>query len=513
MKKKFISLFLLLPLLTACPGGSNDDSTFPEIDESYTPTLPAYKNKNEGEMKKDETYAYLDIYEISDFHGAVASSTKELGITKLSTWMDKKRENNPGGTVLLSGGDMWQGSADSNLTKGNFVTYAMNVMNFDSMTFGNHEFDWTSKWINNNKNRATFPLLGANIVNKGTSTVADFAKASTVISRGDYKIGIIGTIGDNIKNSIIATAVADYDFADEIKTVKAEASRLREEEKCDIVIWSSHNDAANIKSRASSDLGVDAVFGGHSHTSYAQLSGNNIPFVQTEAYSHSIGHTQLKIDLSTKEVSTSVYETIANPVSESSSLVEDQDIKGIYDQYLEKYITPVKTRRVGEINGKFAIKDTLGNFAVYSMKEELLRHDEYKNYTVTSSWHNRNGGVRKDIEQGEVTYGQIYESFPFDNEIVILKLTGRELTNKFFNGNLNVAVWHSLKKIEVISTDEYYCITTDYLYLNSDYYAGVDGEVIYTGITVRDSVTNQIKHDSPVDVTKYGVSVSEYSLK
>lgn len=509
MKRKFIPLLFILPLLTSCPGGSNNDNV-PEIDESYTPILPTYKNKNEGDIKKDENYAYLDIYEISDFHGAVASGDKELGINKLSTWMDKKRENNPGGTILISGGDMWQGSADSNLTKGNFVTYAMNVMNFDSMTFGNHEFDWTVKWINNNKNRAKFPFLGANIVNKGTSTVADFAKASTIVNRGDYKIGIIGTIGDNIKNSIIATAVEDYDFANEITTVKTEASRLRNEENCDVVIWSSHNDASYIKSRTPSDLGVDAIFGGHSHTSYAEVSGDNVPFVQTEAYSHSIGHTQLKINLTDKDVSLSTYETIANPVSDSASLIEDSDIKGIYDQYLEKYINPVKTRRVGEINAKFAIKDTLGNFAVYAMKEELTRHDEYKNYAVSSSWHNRNGGVRKDIEAGEVTYGQVYESFPFDNEIVLLKISGKELLNKFFNGNNNVAVWHSINRNEVVSTNEYYTITTDYLYLNSDFYAGVDGEVIYTGITVRDSVTNQIKNDSPVDVSKYKSSVEEF---
>lgn len=510
MNKRIIPLLLVIPLITACPGGEQD---IPEMDENYTPVLPEYKNKNAGEMKKDTGHAYLDIYEISDFHGAVASGDKEIGINKLSSWMDKKRENNPGGTVLISGGDMWQGSADSNLTRGNLVTYAMNVMNFDSMTYGNHEFDWTTKWINNNKGRARFPFLGANIVNKGTTTVADIAQPSTVIQRDSYKIGIIGTIGDNIKNTIMATAVQDYDFANEITTVKAEAARLRTEQACDIVIWSSHNDAASLMTKASGqDLGVDAVFGGHSHTSLAQLSGDNIPFVQTEAYSHSIGHTQLKIDLSSKEVSVNTYETLANPVNEASAYAEDQDVKGIYDQYLEKFITPVKTKRVGEISDKLEIKSTLGNFAVHAMREELLRHDEFSSYNITSSWHNRNGGVRKDIAKGEVLYGQVYESFPFDNEIVILKMKGSELLNKFFNGNNNVAVWHSVNKTAVDTASDYYVLTTDFLYYNADFYAGVDAEITFTGLTVRDAVANQIKQESKVEVSNYKSSLPEYKL-
>ena len=105
---------------------------------------------------------YFDFYELSDFHGATTyGEGSQLGISKLASYFDDKRTENPGGSIILAGGDMWQGTADSNITRGNLVTYAMCEIGFDSMTLGNHEFDWTDTWIKNNKNRANFPFLCA----------------------------------------------------------------------------------------------------------------------------------------------------------------------------------------------------------------------------------------------------------------------------------------------------------------------------------------------------------------
>ena len=121
MKINKLSLFLLLPLLVSCGGGAATGDI-----EAYTPNLPEFKDKNVGAIKTDGTYDYLDIYELSDFHGAVQynAQEKQIGLARLGSYFDKKREANPGGTVILSGGDMWQGSADSNLTRGNLVTYS-----------------------------------------------------------------------------------------------------------------------------------------------------------------------------------------------------------------------------------------------------------------------------------------------------------------------------------------------------------------------------------------------------
>ena len=508
MRKKLFSVLLLIPLLAACPQVNIE--TMPD---DYKPDLPEFHDKNTGVVKSDDTYAYFDFYEISDFHGAVNYKVddKELGLARLSTYFDKKREANPGGTFLISSGDMWQGSADSNLTKGTMVTYGMDVMDFDSMTLGNHEFDWTVNWIKNNKERATFPFLCANLIDTSTNEVADFVQKSTVITRGDYKVGVIGTIGDTIKTSILASAVEGYDFADEITTVKAEASRLRSEEGCDIVVWTSHNDAEILKSRVSVDKpDVDAVFGGHSHV-ICDEEYEGIPFMQSKAYSHAIPHVQLQLDKNTKEVSISYKEVDDNPASREYD--EDADIAMIKKQYDDRFINPVKNQWVARIDGDLEIKSTLANFCAYSMKEELKRNNKFSSYPVVATFHNKNGGVRKDIPAGNVLYSHVYESVPFDNEIIILKVTGYDLWFKFINGNNNICYWHSYKRSDVVDEEEYYVLTTDYLLTNSDYYASVEPlETIYTGIAVRDAVCNTLKAESPVQVGNFKTTNKVYDI-
>ncbi|HBF68780.1 MAG TPA: hypothetical protein DDW20_05695, partial [Firmicutes bacterium] len=185
--KKILLSLLVLPFVSGC--GESEGTNIPI--EEYVPNLPEIKNKNVGDIKEDDNFVYFDFYEISDFHGAVEYNKDDdhIGIEKLSTYFDEKRSNNPGGTILLSGGDMWQGTADSNVTKGNLVTYSMNVMNFDAMTLGNHEYDWTDSFIRNNKKKANFPFLAANIIDDGTGKNPDYVQASVVLERGDYKIG------------------------------------------------------------------------------------------------------------------------------------------------------------------------------------------------------------------------------------------------------------------------------------------------------------------------------------
>ena len=72
----------------------------------------------------------MDIFGINDFHGAIVnqetSDGLELGFSKIGAYLKAKEAENPYGTIITSSGDMWQGSADSNLTKGALVTQLMN---------------------------------------------------------------------------------------------------------------------------------------------------------------------------------------------------------------------------------------------------------------------------------------------------------------------------------------------------------------------------------------------------
>ena len=495
---KLLLPLLVVSLLASCGEDSGTDIPI----EDYVPTLPEIKNKNEGAIKEDENYVYFDFYELSDFHGAVnyynESGTKTIGIEKLSSYMNEKRELNKGGTILLSGGDMWQGTADSNLTKGNLVTYAMNVMNFDAMTIGNHEFDWGIDWINNNADKANFKFLGANIKDDAKGSNPDSIYSSLILERGDYKIGVIGTIGDTIKNTIAANVIDGYSFAKEVETVKSQVKVL-EENGADIIVWSSHNDVDEIKTKINGEtnLGVDLIFGGHSHTKLINES-NGIPMLETDDKGENIAHAQLKLDKKSKEVSVvdySVYTDLFDKEYEN-----DPDISLIFDQYKKDYINPIKNKRICKANGDFSKKQELANFAVEAMFKSVL--EEYPD--VKASFTNINGGVRADIKAGNVTYGNVYEAFPFDNEIVIMEVTGRTLKNVLMSTSMNAAKYQVVNySSNVNSADKYYIVTTEFLATSTEFFSGRGSVVYKSGKYLRDVVADYMKEKGTINASDY----------
>ena len=87
----------------------------------------------------------------------------------------------------------------------------MKMLDFTSMTVGNHEFDWGTNAIKTVAENVNFPILGINVIDKITGQRADYVSPSTVVYRGGAKIGIIGAIGD-CYSSISYSKVMDVEF-------------------------------------------------------------------------------------------------------------------------------------------------------------------------------------------------------------------------------------------------------------------------------------------------------------
>ena len=187
----------------------------------------------------------LDIFAFNDTHGNVVDTQgKGISLAKASTALKELSKNK--NSIFISQGDMWQGSVESNYTRGNLVTEWMNSLDFVSMTVGNHEFDWGQQYIVNNAELAEFPILGINVLYRDTNTRVNYLRPSTVVERDGAKIGIIGAISD-CYTSISSSFVEDIYFASGdtlTNMVKAESARLRSEENCDFIIYSIHGDSS-----------------------------------------------------------------------------------------------------------------------------------------------------------------------------------------------------------------------------------------------------------------------------
>ena len=117
----------------------------------------------------------------------------------------------------------------------------MSAMGFDAMVVGNHEFDWgidvvTNYFDGNPVNgEATFPLLGANVFYSGTMDSVAHIDPYTIIEREDVKIGIIGTIGYGLEESIAASRINGYVFASPTDIIEDYAIKLKKRRKKSIM--------------------------------------------------------------------------------------------------------------------------------------------------------------------------------------------------------------------------------------------------------------------------------------
>lgn len=504
--KKSSFLILSIPLiLVGCAktGGSGggckkDYSGFeiPVVDvEHLQINLPTMPELDKGALNRVDGKDVIDIYEMSDFHAMIDydASKPYFGLSGLANYMQEKRAAS-GGTILVSSGDMWQGGAESNLTRGKIVHEAMRYIGFESMSMGNHEFDWGDDVIErNNAYFADMPILCGNLVRKSTGQMpTELVKASKVITRGDYKIGIVGTIGA-VQDSIIKTALADFEFTNSATFAETEAARLRSEENCDIVIWTTHEDADSVSIPA----GIDAIFGGHTHTivdtkgSESASVGHFVPKMETVNYGGSLAHVELRIDPSTKAVTFIKQESI---LPNATYLHDEGNIANLVSQYRAE-TDKVKQVQIGELKGKFTKEDELGNLCTEAMYEYA------KNDGAVFAFQNGRGGVRQDIHEGVITYGDIYTALPFDNELVTFELDGKDVENQFDTEFKGLNVYSAISKYtEIKAGTKYKVVTTDF---NALRMKNIGKITYYSGSVIRDVVAKYISNHCGIKAADY----------
>ena len=443
-QSKWISFFLLFLVGCVPAFSSSSEMSLPSLEQSI-PSLSS-------EVIPSESF-YLDFYNLNDFHGALAynPSSDEIGITRLASYFNEQKGNNEN-TVLLSSGDMWQGSADSNITRGRLVVDAMNQLGFEAMAIGNHEFDWTDAVITTNAERSNFPLLGINIIDKRTQQRAAFAQPYTMIQRSGVRIGIIGTIGPSLESSILQSAVEHYDFVP-YGTLVQEASTYLKDQGAKLIILLNHDGSVNPDVLPY----VDAVFNGHTHR-YDVSTVQGKPVFQALSNGRAVAHARFyydpNSDLMTYMPSMSGVYTHDTLVERGELHTEDEAMATLYQTYLDEEINAIKNEVLGTAVGNFTTTQ-LGRLAV----ETMLTYGRAVDDDVIASFHNF-GGVRAPIAAGEVTYGDLYKSFPFDNELIIAEVTGSEL-QWWMSQNLLMRTIDNMPSIQTNRT--YKIISINYL--------------------------------------------------
>lgn len=392
---------------------------------------------NPGDIKED---THLSLFAINDFHGSYSydEGAKQTGLSRIGEYLINEKKSDPN-TIVLASGDIFQGGAESNLTRGEVVIDAMNEIGFDAMSVGNHEFDWGEETLKEMANKMDFPLLNTNIFYKGTENQPEYFDSSVVINKGNLRVGIVGSVAEGIGSSILSSVSKDFDYLNPTFYAAREARRLRVEEKCDVVILSTHDGSiVPYKDLAKTDIMtnkrfIDALFLGHSHQKMEGYldSENKVPYLQGGNNGKYISNIELDIKVTNNEyevkVASSKNISTFETCKSESSVINENYLK--YKDHIEEVMNEVLTTLPS-----YASKTSLLNYALKSMYDYFNAHLEIFKEEINMSFMN-SGGIRSSAQPGVFTYGDLIKVIPFDNALCVAKVTQSQYRSAKFNAH------------------------------------------------------------------------------
>ena len=452
MKKIILFLPILTLVLARCDGGDSNSLTSGTSDNSSTSTAeplppPVVSDINGEEISHEANDGdIIKLMHMNDTHGSIEylPDNNEPGMAYIAGYVNEKRAQENTDVVLLSSGDMFQGSLDSNINQGKLMIDIMKEMRFDSMSIGNHEFDWGVDVLAENAQYAldsdtgdwAFPFLSGNIL--GPEGQYEFGHLSTTFNRGPARISIIGSIDSGVYDSIDGPIVAGYEFVNAASMVISEAQRLRASGS-DIIIYSTHDVDKRVAQTIANN--VDAIFTGHNHhnsvLTMTSSTSKTIPIIESSSNGRALGEVDFIYDAETDSYELGTYKN-TNVLDGVISLIEDDGVQAIYDRYLDApaqdgpvssdSLRSLKSDKVGEITSgsNYVTYDDVSipksNVATMFLYAQLEAYID--SYDIVGSCYNES---RSAWTVGNITYADIYKAFPFDNATVIVAATGAQL--------------------------------------------------------------------------------------
>lgn len=372
------------------------------------------------------TFAYgqqaeIRILYVNDFHGFAEPhaplGSKELlgGIPYLAKRADELRKEKP--SLLLSAGDMIQGNNWANLFQGESVIEWMNAMRFDAMVVGNHEFDFGQEVLKKRISEARFPILGANVEGLGV------LNPYVIRERMGVKVALIGIVTEDVPLSTHPRNVAGLRFFSPEETANQYVKELRK--KANVIVVLSHIGFAGDRRLAERVKGIDVIVGGHSHTKIRRpVKLGETLIVQAWEHGKALG----VLDLMIKDGRVAGFEGHLEEIRPERGQEEKTSL-AILEKYEER-VDVVLHERIGEaavdLDGENVRKreTNLGDFIA-----DIMRKASGADGTLING-----GSIRTSIKKGEVRMKDVYSVLPFDNYIVAIRLTGKQIKEALEHG-------------------------------------------------------------------------------
>ncbi|HCK3889638.1 TPA: bifunctional UDP-sugar hydrolase/5'-nucleotidase [Salmonella enterica subsp. enterica serovar Typhimurium] len=419
--------------------------------------------------EKDKTYK-ITILHTNDHHGHFwRSKYGEYGLAAQKTLVDSIRKEvaQEGGSVLLlSGGDINTGVPESDLQDAEPDFRGMNLIGYDAMAVGNHEFDNPLTVLRQQEKWAKFPFLSANIYQK--STGERLFKPWAIFTRQDIKIAVIGLTTDDTAKIGNPEYFTDIEFRKPAEEAKVVIQELNMNEKPDVIIATTHMghyDNGDHGSNAPGDVemarslpagSLAMIVGGHSQdpvcmasenkkqvnyvpgTPCAPDKQNGIWIVQAHEWGKYVGRADF--EFRNGEMKMVNYQLIPVNLKKKVTWDNGKSERVLYTPEIAEnpqmlsLLTPFQNKgkaqlevKIGSVNGLLEGDRSKVRFVQTNMGRGILAAQIARtgaDFGVMSG-----GGIRDSIEAGDITYKSVLKVQPFGNIVVYADMSGKEVVD------------------------------------------------------------------------------------
>ncbi|MDP9769646.1 bifunctional UDP-sugar hydrolase/5'-nucleotidase UshA [Kosakonia cowanii] len=515
--------------------------------------------------EQDKTYN-ITILHTNDHHGHFwRSEYGEYGLSAQKTLVDgiRKEVAAQGGSVLLlSGGDINTGVPESDLQDAEPDFRGMNLIGYDAMAVGNHEFDNPMSVLRQQEKWAKFPFLSANIYQKSTNQ--RLFKPWMIFNREGLKIAVIGLTTDDTAKIGNPEYFTDIEFRQPAAEAKLVIDELNQNEKPDVIIATTHmghydngehgsNAPGDVEMARSLPKGALAlIVGGHSQDPVCMASENKkqadyVPgtpcapdqqngtwIVQAHEWGKYVGRADFQFR--NGEMKLVRYQLIPVNLKKKVTYDNGKSERVLYTPEIAEnaqmlsLLTPFQNKgkaqlgvKIGSTTGRLEGDRSKVRFVQTNLARVLLAAQMARtgaDLAVMSG-----GGVRDSIEAGDITYKDVLKVQPFGNTVAYVNLTGKELLDyltavaqmkpdsgaypQFANVSF-VAKGGQLSDVKIKGEplDEaksYRLATLSFNATGGDGYPRLDDKAGYvnTGFIDAEVLKEFIQNNSPLDVNAY----------
>lgn len=364
-----------------------------------------------------------DVYQFAPVDGGTRG-----GLARLLTLKKQALAENPN-TIFTLGGDTVSPSVETRTYKGAQMIDAWNAVGIDYAVFGNHEFDIKTSELLQRMKESKFTWLGANVIDTKTNKIFADTPPFVVKEIGGIKIGIIGLLLPETKET--SSMEASLEVKNYCETAKEIVPKMREA-GVNFVLGLTHLSMAQDKELAKC-ADFNLILGGHEHT-LLQSSANGTPIFKMTADAREMGKFNLNFDAKSKRFESMDWEII--PVTDK--IADAPEFASVFEKYkdlLQKLAEPVG--RTGEILDALSLsnrtKETnIGNFVA----------DAYRNAAKADVALVNGGSIRADLTYnvGTLTKRDVLSILPFNNPIVKIEISGKTLREVLEHGVARSAV-------------------------------------------------------------------------